>query len=166
MAQLTFRGTPVNTNADVITAGSDLPSVEVLTPTLEYIEASSVAPGTVIFNIFPSIDTGVCAKSVETFSNRAKDDDITVINLSVDTPFAQQRFAEEHKIEGVSFGSFIRCRGGLKRMGLYMEDGPLKGFAARAVVVVDGDNKVVYAQLVDEIASEPDYDAAIAAAKA
>lgn len=165
MAELTFRGNPVNTNADVITAGTALPSVEVLTPTLDYVEASSIAPGTAIFNIFPSIDTGVCAKSVETFSNRAKDDDITVINLSVDTPFAQQRFAEEHQIEGGSFGSFIRCRGGLKRMGLLMEDGPLEGFAARAVVVVDADNTVIYSQLVDEIASEPDYDAAILAAK-
>lgn len=166
MAAITFRGTPVNTNADFITAGSTIPEVKVVTGTLEEIQANDVAPGTVILNIFPSIDTGVCAKSVETFSERAKSDDLTVINLSVDTPFAQERFANEHEISGVHFGSFIRNRAGLEAMGNLMVDGPLAGFAARSVVVVDADGKVLHAELVGETAHEPNYDAAIAAATA
>lgn len=166
MASITFRGTPVNTNADFITAGATLPSVKVLTPTLDTVEAADAASGTVILNIFPSIDTGVCAKSVETFSQRAKSDDLTVINLSVDTPFAQQRFADDNGIEGVQFGSFIRNREGMDALGISMVDGPLEGFAARSVVVVDADGKVKHAELVEEIAHEPNYDAAIEAAKA
>lgn len=166
MASITFRGTPVNTNGEFVTAGTVLPSVKVLTPTLDTIEAADAAPGTVILNIFPSIDTGVCAKSVETFSERAKDDDLTVINLSVDTPFAQQRFADDNGIDGVHFGSFIRNREGLDNLGILMVDGPLEGFAARCVVVVDADGNVKHAELVEEIAHEPNYDAAIEAAKA
>lgn len=166
MASITFRGTPVNTNGDFIAAGADLPSVKVLTPTLDTIEAADADPGTVILNIFPSIDTGVCAKSVETFCERAKSDNLTVINLSVDTPFAQQRFADDNGIEGVQFGSFIRNRESLDALGILMVDGPLEGFAARSVVVVDADGKVKHAELVEEIAHEPNYDAAIDAAKA
>lgn len=166
MASITFRGTPVNTNGDFVAAGATLPSVKVITPTLDSVEAADAAPGTVILNIFPSIDTGVCAKSVETFSERAKNDDLTVINLSVDTPFAQQRFADDNGIEGVQFGSFIRNRESLDALGILMVDGPLEGFAARSVVVVDADGKVKYSELVEEIAHEPDYDAAIEAAKA
>lgn len=166
MASITFRGTPVNTNGDFVAAGATLPSVKVITPTLDSVEAADAAPGTVILNIFPSIDTGVCAKSVETFSERAKSDDLTVINLSVDTPFAQQRFADDNGIEGVQFGSFIRNRESLDALGILMVDGPLEGFAARSVVVVDADGKVKYSELVEEIAHEPNYDAAIEAAKA
>ncbi|WP_336248812.1 thiol peroxidase [Stomatohabitans albus] len=165
MASLTFRGTPVNTNADFIAAGAVMPEVKVVTGTLDEIQANEVSSGTVILNIFPSIDTGVCATSVETFSSRAKEEDLSVINLSVDTPFAQERFAADNNIEGVTFGSFARNRDGLANLGALMVDGPLENFAARSVVVVK-DGKVVYSQLVEEIAQEPDYDAAIAAATA
>lgn len=166
MASITFRGTPVNTNADFVASGSDLPSVKVLTPGLETIEAKDAGAGTVILNIFPSVDTGVCAKSVETFVERAKDKDLTVINMSVDTPFAQQRFAEDNNIEGAQFGSFIRDRSGMENLGVLMVDGPIEGFAARSVVVVDANGKVLHSELVPEIAHEPDYDAALAAAGA
>ena len=166
MAAITFRGTPVNTNADFIAAGAELPSVKVLTPALETIEAADAGSGTVILNIFPSVDTGVCTKSVETFTERGKADNLTVINVSVDTPFAQQRFADDNAIEGALFGSFIRDRSGMEHLGVLMTDGPLEGFAARSVVVVGADGKVAYSELVPEIAHEPNYDAALEAAKA
>lgn len=118
----------------------------------------------VVLNIFPSIDTGVCAASVRRFNKVASEmADTAVLCISKDLPFAQARFCGAEGLENVETLSAFRGDSFEKGYGLLMTDGPLQGLLARAVVVIDKDGKVVYTELVDDITHEPDYDRAIAA---
>lgn len=117
-----------------------------------------------VLNIFPSIDTEVCALSVVTFNKRAAElDNTVVLCLSMDLPFAQKRFCAAEGIDNVEIGSLFRTPEVAKDLGVLMADGPLAGLTARSVVVLDGDNNVIYAQMVDDITKEPNYDAALSA---
>lgn len=117
-----------------------------------------------ILNVFPSIDTDVCATSVRTFNKKASSlENTRVICLSIDLPFAHKRFCGAEGIDNVVTGSLFRNPDFLKDYGLLIEDGPLKGLAARAVIVLDKNNTVLHAEMVDDITHEPDYDAALAA---
>ncbi|CCK81936.1 thiol peroxidase [Desulfobacula toluolica] len=117
-----------------------------------------------VLNVFPSIDTDVCATSVRTFNKKASDlENTQVICLSFDLPFAHKRFCGAEGIDNVVTGSLFRSPDFLKDYGLLIEDGPLKGLAARAVIVLDENNTILYAEMVDDITHEPDYDAALAA---
>jgi thiol peroxidase len=113
-----------------------------------------------VLNIFPSIDTDVCATSVRTFNQKASDlDNTVVLCLSFDLPFAHKRFCGAEGIKNVVTGSLFRnCDFG-SDYGLLIQDGPLKGLAARAVIVLDENNTILHAQLVDDITHEPDYSA-------
>lgn len=116
-----------------------------------------------VLNIFPSIDTAVCATSVRTFNKQASElDNTQVICLSFDLPFAHKRFCGAEGIENVITGSFFRNCDFANTFGLLIENGPLKGLTARAVIVLDENNKVIHAELVDDIGHEPDYSAALA----
>jgi thiol peroxidase len=116
-----------------------------------------------VLNIFPSIDTDVCATSVRTFNKKASElENTQVICLSFDLPFSHKRFCGAEGIENVVTGSLFRNPDFAKNYGLLIEDGPLKGLTARAVIVLDEDNTILYAQLVDDITHEPDYDGALA----
>jgi thiol peroxidase len=115
-----------------------------------------------ILNIFPSIDTDVCAVSVRTFNQRASDlNNTIVICLSFDLPFAHSRFCGAEGIENVITASLFRNADIARSLGVLIEDGPLAGLSARAVIVLDENNTVLHAQLVDDIKNEPDYDAAL-----
>ena len=117
-----------------------------------------------VLNIFPSLDTGVCAMSVRRFNELAAGlENTTVVCVSKDLPFAAGRFCAAEGIENVVTGSAFRSHAMSRAYGLRMTDGPLKGLLARAVVVIDETGRIVHTQLVPEIESEPDYDAAIAA---
>ncbi|SDU42576.1 thiol peroxidase [Desulfobacula phenolica] len=117
-----------------------------------------------VLNVFPSIDTDVCATSVRTFNKKASDlENTQVICLSFDLPFAHKRFCGAEGIDNVVTGSLFRSPDFLKDYGLLIEDGPLKGLAARAVIVLDENNTILHAEMVDDITHEPDYDAALAA---
>ncbi|MBU1342886.1 MAG: thiol peroxidase [Proteobacteria bacterium] len=117
-----------------------------------------------VLNIFPSIDTAVCATSVRTFNKKASElENTVVICLSADLPFAHKRFCGAEGIENVVTGSLFRNPDFAKDYGLLIENGPLKGLTARAVIVLDEKNSVVHAELVDDITHEPDYSAALAA---
>ncbi len=117
-----------------------------------------------ILNVFPSIDTDVCATSVRTFNKKASSlENTQVICLSFDLPFAHKRFCGAEGIDNVVTGSLFRNPDFLKDYGLLIEDGPLKGLTARAVIVLDGNNTILHAEMVDDITHEPDYDAALAA---
>ncbi|MDR5611115.1 MULTISPECIES: thiol peroxidase [Arsenophonus] len=119
-----------------------------------------------ILNIFPSIDTGVCASSVRKFNQIASQlENSVVLCISADLPFAQSRFCGAEALENVVTLSFFRAPTFSKDYGVEMTSGPLKGLAARAVVIIDENDKVIYSQLVDEITHEPDYDAALNALK-
>ncbi|MEZ5374278.1 MAG: thiol peroxidase [Microthrixaceae bacterium] len=118
----------------------------------------------VVLNVFPSVDTPTCAASVRTFNERAASlDNTTVLCVSADLPFAQQRFCGAEGIENVQMGSTFRNPDFGRSYGLTMTDGPMAGLLARAVVVVNGEGQVVHSQLVPELADEPDYDEALAA---
>ena len=120
----------------------------------------------VVLNIFPSLDTPVCAASVRRFNQEAASlDNTVVLFISKVLPFAQSRFCTTEGISNVTALSVFRCRHFDERYGLTMTDGPLKGLLARAVIVIDEEGKIIYEQLVPEITSEPDYDAALNALK-
>jgi len=115
-----------------------------------------------VLNIFPSVDTPVCATSVRTFNERVAGGGVTVVNVSKDLPFAQKRFCGSEGIENVTTASAFRDSFG-EDYGVSIADGPMAGLLARAVVVIGADGNVAYTELVPEIAHEPNYDAALAA---
>ena len=116
-----------------------------------------------LLNIFPSVDTPVCAMSVRTFNERAAASGVAVLCVSNDLPFAQKRFCGAEGIENVTTASAFRDSFG-KDYGITIADGPMAGLLGRAVVVIGADGNVAYSELVPEIATEPNYDAALAAA--
>lgn len=163
MAEITFRGNPIHTVGDLPAVGSPAPSFELVGSDLSAVTNDDFAGGSVVLNIFPSIDTPTCATSVRTFNAKAAErDGVTVLNVSKDLPFAQSRFCGAEGIDNVQVGSGFRSSFG-QDYGVTMADGKLAGLLARSVVVVDTDGTVLYTQLVPEISTEPDYDAAVAA---
>lgn len=162
MAQITFKGNPIHTVGELPAVGSSAPAFTLVGSDLGEVTSASFAGKPLVLNIFPSIDTGVCATSVRTFNQRVGSDGVTVLCVSADLPFAQGRFCGAEGIENVSTGSTFRSDFG-SDYGLTMTDGPLAGLLGRAVVVIGADGNVVYTELVPEIAQEPDYDAALAA---
>ncbi len=162
MATTAFRGTPVQTVGELPTVGSPAPTFSLTGTDLADFAAKDLAGQRVVLNIFPSIDTGVCATSVRTFNQLAADlENTVVICASKDLPFAHQRFCGAEGIENVSAASAFRSDFG-DALGVTMADGPMAGLLARSVVVIDADGTVVHTELVPEIGQEPDYDSAIA----
>ena len=163
MATVTLQGNTFNTNGELPAVGSAAPDFHLVNGELGDIHLADYSGKKILLNIVPSLDTGTCATSTKTFNEKvAGRDDVTVLVVSADLPFAQGRFFSAEGIENVTALSMMRTRGFAKDYGVLMTDGPLAGVTARAVVVIDGDGKVVYTQLVPEIADEPDYDAALA----
>jgi len=162
MATTNFKGAPVNTIGDLPSVGSQAPAFT-LSDGLADLNSSELAGKRVVLNIFPSIDTGVCAASVRRFNELAAGlDNTVVLNVSQDLPFAQGRFCGAEGIENARVGSGFRSDFG-KDYGVLMTDGPMRGLLARSVVVTDEAGQVLYTQLVPEIVEEPDYDSAVAA---
>lgn len=163
MATTAFKGTPVQTSGELPAQGSTAPSFELVGADLSAVTSQDLAGRRVVLNIFPSVDTGVCATSVRKFNELAAGlDNTTVVNVSKDLPFAQARFCGAEGIENVTVGSDFRGSFGTD-YGVLQTEGPLQGLLARAVVVLDEKGNVLHSQLVDEITTEPDYDAAVAA---
>ncbi len=165
MASVTLGGNPSSTSGELPAVGAAAPAFSLVASDLSELTSADVS-GVVVLNIFPSVDTGVCATSVRRFNEAAASlEGTTVLCVSRDLPFAQARFCGAEGIEGVQMGSDFRGGFGAA-YGVDLVDGALAGLLARAVVVVDGTGRVVHSQLVPEIAQEPDYDAAIAATRA
>jgi thiol peroxidase len=162
MAQITLRGNPINTVGDLPAVGSAAPAFALTGVDLGAVTNDQFSGKPLVLNIFPSIDTPVCATSVRTFNERAAADGATVVNVSKDLPFAQKRFCGSEGIENVSTASAFRDGFG-EDYGVTIADGPMAGLLARAIVVIGADGNVAYTELVPEIAQEPDYDAALAA---
>ena len=164
MAETAFKGNPVHTSGDLPAVGGAAPAFTLTGGDLGDVSSESLAGGRVVLNIFPSIDTPVCANSVRAFNERAASlDDTTVVCVSADLPFAAGRFCSAEGIENVTTGSTFRSPGFGDDYGVALSGGPLAGLLARAVVVIDADGTVLHSQLVSEITDEPDYDAAISA---
>lgn len=163
MAEVTLRGNPIHTNGELPAIGSPAPEFRLVGRDLSEVSSATLAGKKVVLNIFPSIDTAVCATSVRTFNERAADrDDTVVVCVSEDLPFAAGRFCGAEGIENVATGSAFRSDFA-EAFGVKLADGPLAGLMARAVVVLDESGTVTHTELVPEIAQEPDYDAALAA---
>ncbi len=163
MATTAFQGDPVTTNGSLPETGSKAPAFELVGTDLSAVTSADVAGKRVVLNIFPSVDTGVCADSVRKFNELAgKLENTAVICASKDLPFALGRFCGAEGLENVTSASAFRTDFG-DDYGVRMTDGPLAGLLARSVVVLNENGVVLHSQLVPEIGQEPDYDAAVAA---
>ena len=165
MAQITMRGNPINTAGELPAVGSPAPAFALTGGDLQPVSSEQFHGKSVLLNIFPSVDTPVCATSVRTFNERAAAGGLSVLCVSKDLPFAQGRFCGAESIENVKTASAFRDSFG-DDYGVTIVDGPFAGLLARAVVVIDADGNVAYSELVPEIANEPNYDAALAALSA
>lgn len=163
MTQITLGGNPVNTVGSLPEVGSKAPEFTLVADDLSEVNSADLPEGRVILNIFPSVDTGVCAMSVRQFNKLASElEDTTVVCVSKDLPFAFERFCGAEGIDGVVTASAFRSSFG-EDYEVTMVDGPLEGLLSRAVVVIDRDGSVMYTEQVPEIGQEPNYDAALAA---
>lgn len=163
MTTITLKGNPVSTHSSLPEVGSAAPDFVLVGTDLSPIRKSDFDGNKLVLNIFPSLDTGVCAASVRTFNERAAGlEGTTVLCISRDLPFAQARFCGAEGIENVVVASDFRNTLG-EDYGVTMIDGPMEGLLSRSVVVIDESGTVVHTEQVPAISSEPDYDAAFAA---
>lgn len=163
MSQITFKGEPVNTVGDLPEEGSRTEGFTLVGKDLSDVSLVNFHGQNVVLNVFPSLDTAVCAASVRKFNERAAGLGNTVVFcISMDLPFAMNRFCTAEGIENVVTLSAFRSPSFGKDFGVVIEDSPLKGLFARAVIVLDEAGRVVYRELVPEITNEPDYDKALA----
>ena len=164
MANITLRGNPFQTNGELPKPGSDAPGFRLVSGELKDVTLHDYAGQRKVLNIFPSIDTPTCATSVRKFNEKAASlKDTVVLCISADLPFAQARFCGAEGLKNVHNLSLMRGRSFSEEYGVHIDNGPLAGLTARAVVVLDANNKVLHSELVTEVADEPNYDAAIKA---
>lgn len=164
MADVTFKGGLIHTNGRLPEVGQQAPDFRLVDGDLADRSLSDFAHRKKLLNIVPSLDTPVCAESTRRFNDYARvHDDTVMLIISADLPFAQQRFCGDEGLNNVVPLSMMRDQAFARDYGVLLEDGPLAGVTARAVVVLDAGDRVVHAQLVPEIAEEPDYDRALSA---
>ncbi|WJD48628.1 MULTISPECIES: thiol peroxidase [unclassified Enterobacter] len=168
MSQLVhFQGNPVAVAGTIPQAGSKAPAFTLVAKDLTDVTLGQFAGKRKVLNVFPSIDTGVCAASVRKFNQLATEmKDTVVLCISADLPFAHSRFCGAEGLSNVITLSTLRNAEFLENYGIGITEGALKGLAARAVVVIDENDTVLFSELVNEITNEPNYDAALAALKA
>jgi thiol peroxidase len=162
MATIKFKGSEIHTLGKLPEVGSTIPDFNLLDSQLSEKSKSDFTGKRLIMNIFPSLDTETCANSVRNFNERATQlNDITVLCISRDTPFAQKRFLNQEQLDNVTALSDVRNGSFGQDYSLSLTDGPLKGFHSRAVIVADENGKVLYTEQVEEITEEPDYLSAL-----
>jgi thiol peroxidase len=162
MANITLKGNPIQTSGELPNKGAAAPAATLARADLQDVNFGSYT-GKKVLNIFPSIDTAVCQTSVRRFNVEAAGKaGVHVLNISADLPFAQKRFCDAEGIKNVENLSTFRSSFA-RDYGLQITSGPLAGLCARAVIVLDENNHVIYTELVPEIAQEPNYQAALAA---
>lgn len=162
MARITLQGNPINTIGELPENGSKAPDFKLTKTDLSDVSIADFAGKRLILNIFPSIDTGVCAMSVRRFNAEAeKINNASVLCISADLPFAMGRFCGAEGLDKVITLSMMRDKQFGTDYGLTIIDGPLAGLLSRAIVILDENGKVVYSEQVPEIAQEPDYEAAL-----
>lgn len=161
MHSITYEGTIYQTYGELPTIGSRAPDVSLVNTELQDVSFANFMGMRKVLNIFPSIDTPVCAKSVIVFNKLAQDnDDVAMLMVSYDLPFAHARFHHIHSLENVVGLSAIRHAGFGENYGVQIVEGPLAGMFSRAVVVLDENNTVVHREQIADIGEEPDYIAA------
>lgn len=165
MTKTAFQGNPVSLAGEFIKVGAQAPAFTLVKNDLSNFSLADAKGKSVLLNIFPSMDTGVCATSVRKFNQMAAQmPDTLVLAISKDLPFAQGRFCTTEGINNVTALSDFRYTSRFaEEYGVLMTDGPLCGLLARAVVIINPEGKVIYTELVPEITQEPNYEAALAA---
>ncbi|NTV61328.1 MAG: thiol peroxidase [Chlorobiaceae bacterium] len=162
MAQITFKGNPVETSGSLPGTGSEAPFFCLVKTDLSEAGPADFASMRMVLNIFPSLDTPVCASSVRKFNRDASSlDNTVVLCISADLPFAHKRFCETEGLQDVIPLSVFRSPEFGRDYGVTITSGPLKGLLSRAVVIVDSDGMVIYSEQVPEITQEPDYACAL-----
>ncbi|HDZ55430.1 MAG TPA: thiol peroxidase [Pseudomonas xinjiangensis] len=162
MSSVTLKGNPISIGGTFPSTGDKAPAFSLVAKDLSDATLSSFSGKRKVLNIFPSVDTPTCATSVRTFNSKANSlDNTVVLCISADLPFAQARFCGSEGLENVVNLSTLRGNEFLRDYGVAIENGPLAGLTARAVVVLDEQDKVLHSELVSEIGSEPDYDKAL-----
>lgn len=162
MSKITFKGTAVNTQGDLPEVGCVAPDFILVKTDLSDVSLASFRGKNVVLNIFPSLDTAVCATSVRKFNAEASNlSNTVVLAISADLPFASERFCSTEGIKNIIPASVFRNPEFSRQYGLLMTDGPLKGLLARTVIVINPEGKIIYKELVPEITQEPNYKAAI-----
>ncbi len=163
MATITLKGNEIHTNGELPKVGAKAPDFTLTDRDLKDISLDRFAGRRKLLNIFPSVDTPVCALSTKKFNDHAREhEDVVMLMISADLPFAQARFCGNEQLNNVQTLSTMRSEFP-RDYGVLIEDGPMAGLTARAVMVLDENNTVVHTQLVPEIAEEPDYEAALKA---
>ncbi|OMH29170.1 thiol peroxidase [Motiliproteus sp. MSK22-1] len=166
MATVTLKGSPVHTNGELPGVGDQAPDFVLVNSSLDDISLKNFAGKRKLINIIPSLDTPLCAESARMFNYRAGLlDNVAVLVVSADLPFAQQRFCSTEGVDKLSALSMMRSKDFARDYGVLLTDGPLAGLTARAVLVLDEQDQIIYTELVTEITSEPNYAQAIAALK-
>lgn len=164
MAEITLKGNAIHTNGDLPAVGSQAPDFVLVNTDLQDRRLADYKGKKKLLNIVPSLDTPVCATSTKKFNEHAAaHDDVVMLMIGADLPFAMARFCSAESIENVEPLSMMRSKNFAKDYGVLIQDGPLAGLCARAVVVLDANDKVVYSEMVPEIAQEPNYERALAA---
>ena len=164
MAKITLGGNAVNTAGDLPAKGEKLPNFNLTNGALEDKTPANYTGKKLVLNIFPSVDTGVCAASVRAFNQKASQKDNTVVlNISRDMPFAFKRFCAAEGLEGVETLSELRDATFSENYKVRMIDGGMKDFFSRAVIVADENGTITHTEQVPEIGQEPDYETALAA---
>ena len=162
MATITLKGNKIHTNGDLPAVGGPAPDFVLVDRELNNVSLGKYQGKKKLLNIVPSLDTPVCALSTKKFNESAKEiSDAVFLIISADLPFAMGRFCSAEGADNVITLSMMRSHDFARDYGVHIEDGPLAGITARAVVVLDENNKVIYTELVPEIAREPDYDSAL-----
>jgi len=166
MANITLKGTTIHTNGDLPKVGSKAPNFVLVDDKLSDKSLQDFHGKKKILYIVPSLDTSVCSMSTKKFSEQvASHTDIAVLVISADLPFAQGRLCGAENIKNIHTLSLMRSKQFASDYGVLITDGPLAGVTARAVVVLDQQDNVLYTELVKEVTSEPDYTSAFNAAK-
>jgi len=160
MAQVTLKGNVINTSGELPAIGESLPEFCLVKSDLSEFSLSDFSGKQVILNIFPSIDTDVCAASARKFNDKINNlDNTVVVCVSMDLPFAHKRFCDAEGLDNIITASSFRETSFGENFGVRLVDGPLMGLFARAILITDAQHKVVYQELVPEITQEPNYDA-------
>ena len=160
--QITLKGNPINLDGDFPAVGSIAPQFSLTDAGLADVGLDQYAGKKKVISILPSLDTPVCATSTQKFNTEvANKDNVQLLVVSGDLPFAAKRFCEANSAGDTQTLSTMRNNTFASDYGVLMADGPLAGLTARAVLVLDEENKVIHAELVPEIAQEPNYDAAL-----
>ena len=162
METVYFQGNECHTGGQLPAVGTKAPEFKLTGADLNEITASSYPGKKIVLNIFPSLDTAVCAMSVRKFNEKAASKKgAVVLCVSMDLPFAAKRFCTLENIDNVYPASAFRSPDFAKEYGVEIVDGPLKGLLTRAVIIIDENSEVIYRELVEEITHEPDYEAAL-----